>query len=294
MIWNSRKIKIGVIFATLALLALACGRRRPEANRNAAATPATVATPGPADNIVGAAESKLLERDLKFNHNRPEHKRQDCTLCHQRTDNRATPRFPGHAACIACHAVDYTSSNSRLCVVCHQVPLAAQPKMAAFPASLIQFGVKEFSHKQHLNASKMPPGTSVPKCEACHQFDSKLIQASFPGHPQCYSCHTHQPGEKLGGCGACHADQSVALKFSKGTGNAFSFANFTHAGHFKQASVQRNCDKCHHLVDRDPQHPDILQISTARGQRHSSACWGCHVQAREPVCSKCHVKGPPL
>jgi hypothetical protein len=158
----------------------------------------------------------------------------------------------------------------------------------------MQFGLKEFSHKQHLNAAKMPAGTAVPKCESCHQFDNSLIQASFPAHPQCYSCHTHQPGEKLGGCTTCHANQSVALKFNKGTGNAATLYNFTHGGHFKQGSIQRNCDKCHHLLDRDPQRPDILQISTARGQRHTSGCWTCHAQAHEPVCTKCHVKGPPV
>ena len=294
MIGRVRRAKLGVLCGALVLLALACGRSRPTANRAGPATPSPQATASPGDNIIGAAESKVLDRDLKFNHNRPEHKRQDCSLCHQRTDNAATPRFPGHAACITCHAVDYTSSNSKLCIVCHQVPLEAQPKMAAFPARQMQFGVKEFSHKQHLDPAKMPPGTTVPRCDTCHQFDTGLIQASFPGHPQCYTCHTHQPGEKLAGCGGCHADQSVALKFNKGTGNALAFANFTHGGHFKQGSIQRNCDKCHHLLDRDPQRPDIFQISTVRGQRHTSGCWSCHAQAREPVCSKCHVKGPPL
>jgi len=236
----------------------------------------------------------MLDRDLKFDHNRPEHKRQDCSVCHQRADNSVTPKFPGHASCIACHAVDYTSSNNKLCIVCHQLPLEAQPKLAAFPMRVTQFGLKEFSHKQHLDPAKMPTGTAVPKCDTCHQFDSGLIQASFGGHPQCYTCHTHQPGEKLAGCGACHADQTVALKFINGAGGASALYNFTHGGHFKQASIQRNCDKCHHLIDREPQRPDILEINTARGQRHTSGCWSCHVQAHEPVCSKCHVKGPPL
>jgi hypothetical protein len=290
-----KAIKLTVAGAGLAVLVFSCGRHKPAANRSApAATPEAQVTPGQADGIIGAAESKLLERDLKFNHNRPEHKKQDCSLCHKRIDNSATPKFPGHAACLACHAADFTSSNNKLCVVCHIVPLEAQPKMAVFPAKLIQFGLKEFSHKQHFNPAKMPAGTAVPKCDSCHQFDNSLIQAGFPDHPQCYSCHTHQPGEKLGGCMGCHADQSVALKFIKGTGNAAALYNFTHGGHFKQASIQRNCDKCHHLLDRDLQHPDILQISTARGQRHTSGCWTCHVQAREPVCSKCHVKGPPV
>ena len=295
MMGRARQAKLWTICITMVVLALACGRHRPGANSNATPEPpAPLPTASEGQNIVGAVESKMLDRDLKFNHNRAEHKKQDCSLCHQRVDNSTTPRFPGHASCLACHAADYTSSNNRLCIVCHQLPLEAQPKMAAFPARLIQFGLKEFSHKQHLDAAKMPSGTTVPKCDKCHQFDTGLIQASFPGHPECYSCHTHQPEGKLAGCGACHADQSVALKFNKGTGNAFAIGNFTHGGHFKQGSIDRNCDKCHNLLNRDLQHPDILEINTARGQRRTSGCWTCHVQAHEPVCSKCHVKGPPV
>jgi len=295
MTGTARKTKLVVLCSALILLALACGRSRPTANRSTpAATPSPEAGQSQTGGIVGAAESKMLDRDLKFDHNRPEHKRQDCTLCHQRIDNSTTPKFAGHAACLACHAADYTSSNNKLCVVCHVVPLEAQPKMALFPARLIQFGVKEFSHKQHTDPAKMPAGTTVPKCDTCHQFDAGSIQANFPDHPQCYACHTHQPGEKLAACSSCHAGQSVALNFNKGTGNARELYNFTHGGHFKQASIGRNCDKCHRLLDRDLQHPDILQISTARGQRHTSGCWTCHQQAREPLCSKCHLKGPPV
>jgi hypothetical protein len=35
--------------------------------------------------------------------------------------------------------------------------------------------------------------------------------------------------------------------------------------------------------------PDIAKINTATGQRHHSSCWSCHVEAKEPSCSKCHT-----
>jgi len=312
-----KTIKLAVICGALVLLVFACGRRRPGANRAesppstsgpgttsqaspSAASPGSQAgggpeaIPGQAAPVIGPVEAKTLDRDLKFDHNRPEHKRQDCSLCHKRPDNSPTPRFPGHAGCIACHTADYTSVNTKLCQVCHVIPLEAFPKLAAFPEKLDQFGVKEFSHRQHLDPARMPQGTAVARCDSCHQFDAKLIRANFPGHPQCYTCHTHQPGEKLGSCGGCHADQSVALKYNKSLGNALALYNFTHGGHFKSASIDRKCEKCHRTVERDLQHPDILQINTARGQRHTSGCWNCHVQAREPVCTKCHIKGLPL
>jgi hypothetical protein len=114
----------------------------------------------------------------------------------------------------------------------------------------------------------------------------------MPKHPECYSCHAHQPGEKLAACGACHVKKSEGMQYSAALGTAFSLYNFRHGPHLKKAA----CDRCHKTVEVPAAQPrsDILEINVARGQRHHSTCWSCHVQAKESVCSKCHVGSLPF
>ena len=186
-----------------------------------------------------------------------------------------------------------------MCAVCHKTPFDAQNSRINFPARLTQFGLKAFSHRAHANPEKMkgqmdaerlPDG--APKCSFCHRFDQAGLKASMPRHPECYSCHTHQPGEKLAACDACHTKKSDAMQYDAGLGTAFSLYNFRHGPHLKKAA----CEKCHQTVEApaNSRRSDILEISTARGQRHHSTCWTCHVQAKESVCSKCHISGRPF
>ncbi|HKV41985.1 MAG TPA: hypothetical protein VJX67_22465 [Blastocatellia bacterium] len=310
--WSHLGIKRVAAGATILLCGVlfACRRSEPAGNRNAQRPQPhvlpSISPSAPAVAIAGPAEAKVLENAQKFDHNLAEHKRQSCDLCHSRIAAGLTgsgaapidvnPAFPGHAACIDCHGKDYTSTTSQLCVVCHKMPLEAQPQLISFPAQEIQFGLKSFSHRDHLDPGKMPAGTSAAKCDTCHHFDSGFTVANFPGHTECYSCHTHQAGQKLGTCQTCHAAQSIALRYTKGAGPAHALYNFTHGSHFRQASIGQSCDKCHHLKAPvpPPTLADIYLMSTARGQRHTSGCWSCHVQAKEPTCTKCHVGGPPV
>jgi hypothetical protein len=296
---TTRRFRLLVMIAGLALIMslLACrgSESPPRRTSPASATPSPTPTGTPESQLTDAVESKLLERRLRFDHNRAEHKKQNCALCHQRSNNDPTPTFPGHAACVNCHGKEFPSPSSQMCGVCHETPMA-QAKLIGFPKQQQQFRLKGFSHKDHLDPKKMPAGTELPKCDSCHRFDGRGIEASFPKHAECYSCHIHQAGEKLAGCQSCHAEPALALKYTPGVGPAFSQYNFKHGSHLRHASIQSRCERCHRLVEptTDRTRPDILQISTARGQRHSSACWTCHVRAREPVCTKCHIGGPPL
>jgi hypothetical protein len=143
-----------------------------------------------------------------------------------------------------------------------------------------------------MDPKKMSGEAETPKCGTCHQFPNG-VQSTFPSHQQCYSCHAHQPAQKLGDCGVCHTDTKLALKYTKGTGQALSLYNFKHSGsHLKAAS----CDRCHSQVEIAPNQvrSDIREISTARGQRHTSTCWSCHSQARESTCTKCHRGSLPF
>ncbi|MFY9556385.1 MAG: hypothetical protein WAV47_16855 [Blastocatellia bacterium] len=246
-------------------------------------------------------DSKVIEVVSPFDHNRKEHKSktQDCAACHLRANNDPKPVFPGHAACIECHAKDFTNKESKMCIVCHKTPLDAQASRIEFPARLSEFGLKRFSHRDHANSEKMknqmdaqnmPEG--APRCDFCHKFDNQGLKASMPKHPECYACHSHQPSDKLAGCAACHIKKSEAMQYSASLGTAFSLYNFRHGPHLKKAA----CDKCHKTTEVPAEQPrtDILAINTGRGQRHHSTCWSCHAQAKESVCTKCHVNSLPF
>jgi hypothetical protein len=90
----------------------------------------------------------------------------------------------------------------------------------------------------------------------------------------------------------CHALKAQAISYSPGPGAALRQYNFRHGPHLGKAT----CDRCHKMADAAAagRKSDILKISISRGQRHQSMCWSCHVQAREPVCSKCHISSLPF
>ena len=45
----------------------------------------------------------------RFLHSSQRHSSIACNSCHERTDNSATPRFPGHKACTDCHRGQFTT-----------------------------------------------------------------------------------------------------------------------------------------------------------------------------------------
>ncbi len=289
-----------IVVAAFILFVGFCACRSTKQNLNKpieSPPPATPVSQSPFDLV----DSKVIEVLSPFDHNRKEHKTktQDCSACHVRATNDPTPVFPGHSACFDCHVKDKTNLESKLCIVCHKIPVDAQGTRIAFPPKLAQFGLKRFSHRDHANpekmkgqmdSAKMPEG--APKCDFCHHFDEQGLKASMPKHPECYVCHSHQPNDKFAACGACHIKKSDAMQYGETLGTAFSLYNFKHGPHLKKAA----CDKCHKTIEVPADQPrtDILEINTARGQRHHSTCWSCHVQAKEPVCSKCHVSALPF
>lgn len=284
-------IALGIIAISLGGVYACRSTQQPTAN-TAPALPQSQ-TPTTPESVFNIKESVVIERKSPFDHVRPEHqtKTKDCGFCHQRADNSVTPVFPGHNACIECHAKDFTNPASQMCVVCHTSPVDAQGTRISFPAKMSEFGLKGFSHKDHMDPKKMEGQNVSANCSTCHQFPDG-VRSTFPGHQQCYSCHAHQPQQKLGECGVCHADTKASLKFTKGSLPALSLYNFKHASHTRAAS----CDRCHKSIDvPEPQaRADIVEISTARGQRHSSACWSCHNQKREFTCTKCHRGSIPF
>lgn len=262
-------------------------------------------TSGSFDPPPAQVSAPVLERAMRFDHNQTEHKKQLCRQCHQRDDQRPmdpTPEYPYHDACVKCHAKeDFLKMPAArpLCLVCHSggEPPGAQEtaRLAVFPKKSDQFGLKRFSHQTHLDPNKMLTGAPRPRCDSCHRLERELSEVSFPRHPECYRCHIHSAGQKLGDCGDCHLEVGAAMKFDPSAGAAYRLYNFRHGSHLKQATVHSDCRVCHQMIEPLGEAPqsDIIRISTARGQRHQSACWKCHLQSREPVCTKCHLSGPP-
>jgi hypothetical protein len=290
----SRNVKVVIVGAALVFAAglHSCKKSEPPANRSEQPTAPQAPPAAPGQPSVTPVDSKVIERKSPFDHLRKEHA-QECSYCHKRVDNETIPDFPRHESCNYCHQKDFTNVSSQMCAVCHAMPINdVEPKLISFPGRLDEFGLKGFSHKDHMNPQKMPAGSEPLTCADCHRFDSQGVNVSFPRHAECYKCHTYEAGEKLSNCGTCHVDQKIAMKYEAGLGAALTLYNFKHRSHLKQA----RCDSCHKLVetDADKMRSDVAQISTARGQKHTSTCWSCHKQAREPVCTKCHVGALPF
>lgn len=296
-------LKVGISLVGIIVLAVlwACKSTKQNLNKPPEAPPPSAPASQSPFEVV---DSKVIETVSPFDHNRKEHKSktEDCGVCHERPNNDPKPAFQRngkeHIGCIECHSRDFNNPESKMCIVCHKTP-PTKESVIDFPTRLVQFGLKRFSHRDHANpekmkgqmdAEKMPEG--APKCAFCHRFDEQGLKASMPKHPECYSCHIHQPGEKFAACGACHAKKSEGMQYVATLGTAFSLYNFRHGPHTKKAA----CDKCHKMIEVPAEQPraDILEINVARGQRHHSTCWTCHVQGKESVCSKCHVSSPPF
>ncbi|MCI0487622.1 MAG: cytochrome c family protein [Blastocatellia bacterium] len=292
-------------------------------NENANANSNTSATGG----AITAVESALITKTSTFDHNREEHrvgpdaKIKDCAACHKRdtqVPSDVQVKQPGkdtwtpyHDSCDICHNKESfrqtsadTLKEQPLCAGCHKAEggqivrsegNVLKGVLINYPARLFEFGLKGgtkgFSHKTHMDAQKMAGEGKEVSCNTCHKFDGRGAQASFPKHADCFSCHSHQAGQKFGECGVCHTGTAVAVKYSPGIGTALNLYNFRHSSsHLKSA-----CDRCHKTQDPASETSvDIQQINTARGQRHKSSCWSCHQQARENVCTKCHVGSLPF
>lgn len=293
---TSKRIVIGtfILFAGF----WACRSTKQNLNKPIESPPPTApVTQSPFDLV----DSKVIDVVSLFDHNRKEHKAktEDCSACHVRSNNDPTPLFPGHSACRDCHKKDMSNSESKLCIVCHKPPVDAQGARIAFPQKLVQFGLKRFSHRDHDDPEKMKGqmdsgkvSEGAARCVFCHRFDEQGLKAGMPKHLECYACHAHQPNDKFAACGSCHTGKPDAMQYSVTLGTAFSLYNFRHGPHLKTAA----CDKCHKTVEVPAGQPrtDILKINTGRGQRHHSTCWTCHVQAKESVCSRCHVGALPF
>lgn len=233
-----------------------------------------------------------------FKHTSQRHASLACSSCHQRSDNSATPRFPGHKACTGCHLAQFVTPNVPMCVICHTDLNNSNPPLKSFPPKFNESFNLKFDHAQHMTGAARPQSG----CSACHsriggRAAALGIPAGIAAHNQCYTCHTpssqSQSGREIASCAVCH-DQRP---YSRTTTNAraFRFA-FSHARH---GTGQRlACADCHLLTAGAPQ---SRQVSSPAASEHFPAtrgqtCLTCHNGRRSfggdlafRDCRRCHT-----
>lgn len=231
-----------------------------------------------------------------FKHNSQKHASLGCNSCHERSDNSATPRLPGHKACTGCHLTQFVNPAVPMCSICHTDISSSKPPLKGFPTKFKEsFNVK-FDHAQH-NSGNARPASG---CAACHtrlggrSAAALSIPVSISAHNQCYTCHTpssrSNSGRELASCGVCH-DQRA---FSRTPTNARSYRfAFSHARH-----QRLGCSDCHNLTAGVPQ---SRQVSSPAPAEHFPAsrgltCASCHNGKRSfggdlsfKDCRRCHT-----
>jgi c(7)-type cytochrome triheme protein len=236
----------------------------------------------------------------KFLHSSARHRTLACTSCHERTDNSATPRFPGHKACTDCHRGQFTTPAIPMCLICHSDTKSSNPPLKSFPASFNEpFNVK-FDHAQHNTGAARPQAG----CAGCHNSPVNRraglsIPAHLAAHNTCYTCHTptsrSNAGREIASCGVCHDQKSY--RPTSTNARSFRYA-FSHADHGTRERLA--CADCHKLTAGAPQTRQVSStnpaqhFNTTRGQ----TCATCHNGKRTfggdlgfGDCKRCHA-GP--
>ena len=251
-------------------------------------TSALTARVGPEPNAeAGQIEMPQGLDFSKFGHTNPQHARLPCLLCHQRTDNSARPRRPGHMPCAGCHAQQFAEPASPICTVCHTSPPSAALK--GFPP-LRTFGVR-FDHATHT-------GGRAANCANCHRPERRGVSLSIPSgtpaHTACFQCHTPRAqgrsGQDISSCGTCHRLGG----YSRTPEDAQAYrVNFSHSAHTSKGLA---CAECHAVRAGQPQRrqvtsPQPLMHHASPGAR---SCMTCHDDRRAfggedfKDCTRCH------
>ena len=252
--------------------------------------------PSRADNkTVFSMTPGTIQDYTKFSHGSARHAQLACVSCHQRTDNGAAPRFPGHKACTDCHLTQFVTPAIPMCNICHSGLSGGNPPLRSFPSKFNEsFNVK-FDHAQH-NRGEAKPSNG---CGSCHAASLRRgVAMTIPGgisaHNNCYQCHTPgktSSGRDIGSCATCH---SVST-YRRTSTNAPAFSmSFSHAQHGPRQRL--NCADCHSLREGLPQ---SRQVSSPRAVQHFTSgrgfsCASCHNNRRAfgeqdfDDCVRCH------
>jgi c(7)-type cytochrome triheme protein len=272
------RVSAACAFATL-LLALASYRHTP-----ALPASAVVATPAAAEPQGGDGS--------RFSHSAGRHPTLACASCHERPDNASTPRWPGHKACIDCHAQNFVMRGGQICANCHSNLEGNNPPLKPFPG-LTGFNMR-FDHARHAAGGGRPEQG----CASCHRPAQRgvalTIPAGAPAHDNCYSCHTPQargPAGDNGSCSTCHAQGGY--RRTPATARAYS-VSFSHATHGARQGMR--CDDCHQVRAGAGQGRQVTSPQPTQhfGAARAQTCMTCHNNRRAfggddfADCKRCH------
>ncbi|HEY6804132.1 MAG TPA: cytochrome c3 family protein [Pyrinomonadaceae bacterium] len=234
----------------------------------------------------------------KFLHTSQKHASLACNSCHQRTDNSATPKFPGHSACTSCHLGQFTTPAIPMCVICHTDTSGNRPPLKSFPTSFKESFNLKFDHAQHMTGSAKPQAG----CNGCHaglvnRGFGLSIPGNLPAHNTCYACHTPESkaanGREIASCGVCHGEGSYNPTSTNSRVFRFSFSHAKHGTRERLA-----CQDCHVVTAGRPQ---SRQVSSPSALEHFpvgrvQSCASCHNGKRSfggdlgfSSCKRCHT-----
>lgn len=272
-------------------------------------------------SVTAWLSDRTSAQDTAYNYGSFDHKEHDaaldksaqeriaCDVCHRRDDASSQLYFPGHNACIQCHATQFTSQSLQICAVCHKDVATQGRALKDFPAQRKDYGVRfdgagnKSQHVVHMKEA-LPDGTRM-SCSFCHAAQGSNM--AFPSHPECYACHT--PGanskaasQELSTCSVCHPgatepNSEMRRLVSTRRNDALPY-RFRHLDHNRSGRIGNDCAKCHNDA------AGIHVASTATREHRVKPgfnCYECHrggglSRITETSCGSCHgvVVFPPL
>lgn len=227
-----------------------------------------------------------------FSHTTPRHASLACDSCHHRPDNSARPEWPVHKDCMDCHAPEFFTSDSPLCLNCHTDVSSQRPPVKDFPA-IASFNAR-FDHAAHSQGAARPEQG----CASCHQPMRRgvalSILAGAAAHENCYRCHTpgaQGSGRDISSCATCHAPGRLAR--TPTNSRAYS-VSFSHATHGPRQNLR--CDSCHTVRAGAGQGRQVASPQPTQhfGSGRAQSCMTCHDNRRAfggddfADCKRCH------
>jgi c(7)-type cytochrome triheme protein len=220
----------------------------------------------------------------KFKHDNANHSRFPCALCHERKDNSAAPRLPGHQPCSGCHVAQFADNKNAMCTICHTN--VDNGDMKGFP-TLRSFNAV-FQHGKHLRQAN---------CTDCHRPSrgggrALSIPAGLRAHTACFQCHS--PGAKSGdrnidSCDTCHSPGRPGAPVAEWA-KAFESTPFSHKNH------RMECTACHTVAAAGIRGNQVGAPVAAMHKAPAKAlsCASCHNNKRAfggddfSDCTRCH------
>ncbi len=210
-----------------------------------------------------------------------------CSLCHVPSARGSVElKRPGHAECRLCHQNDFEKESRPLfCAQCHT---GARNKTDLLPTRAV---LTDFSHARHKDAKARSDANGFRSdCSFCHKFEADGVQAKFPAHIECASCHS-KPGVKphlsasiiQSECRGCHAPEQTEKTRQHAISGTYGNIKFSHADH------RVDCTTCHSAILTSTSLSDLTLPPMLD-------CVSCHdtskkiaAQFRMSNCSVCHI-----